>query len=55
MLLRLPPVVEGLELCTDCCMLECGTGPLLEKIEPTDPLDVLIVEDIRGVLIVYIS
>ena len=49
MLLPLPPVVEGLELCPDCCKLECGTGPLLEKIEPTDPLDVLIVEDIRVV------
>lgn len=28
-------------------MLEWGTGPLFERIEPTDPLDMLTDEDIR--------
>lgn len=39
--------VEGPELWLDCCTPEWGTGPLFEKVEPTNPLDVLDDEDIR--------
>lgn len=45
MLLLLLPV-EGPEPEADCCTVEWVVGPLFEKVEPTDPLDVLIDEGI---------
>lgn len=37
---------EGPEPGADCCTVEWGVGPPCEKVEPIDPLDVLIEEDI---------